>query len=85
MAALPSRARLEAALAAAETAHAEYERIVLKGVADNQWPGFFAASVLGRLGEFTPASRLAILIEEVDAAGDWPGAAADHVLMKLRS
>ena len=35
--------------------------------------------------EVTPASRLAILIEEVDAAGDWPGAAADHVLMKLRS
>jgi len=85
MADLPSRALLEAALAAADAAHTEYERIVLKGVADNQWPGFFAAYVLGRLGEFTQGSRLAFLIGEVDADSDWPAAAADHVLMKLRS
>jgi hypothetical protein len=84
MADLPSRATLEAAFAAADAAHDEYERVVLKGVADKQWPGFFAAYVLGKLGEFTPASRLAILIEEVEATSDWPAAAADHVLMKLR-
>ena len=85
MADLPSRADLEAVLAAAEVAHGEYERVVLKGVADNQWSGFFAAYVLGRLGEFTPASRLALLIDEVETESDWATAAAEHVLKKLRS
>ncbi len=85
MADLPSRDALADAFAAADVAHDEYERVVLKGVADNQWPGFFAAYVLGRLGEFASASRLATLIEEVDGASDWPAVAAEHVLMKLRS
>ncbi len=87
MADLPSRLLLEAALVAADAAHDEYERIVLKGVSDNQWSGFYAAYVLGRLGEFATASRLATLIEEVDvdADADWAATAAEHVLMKLRS
>jgi hypothetical protein len=49
------------------------------------WAGFYAAFVLGRLGEFAAASRLAGLLEEVDDAADWPEAAALHVLLKLRS
>jgi hypothetical protein len=85
MADLPSRALLEAALAAADGAHDEYERVVLKGVSDNQWSGFYAAYVLGRLGEFATASRLATLVEEVEADANWTETAADYVLMKLRS
>ena len=85
MADLPSRALLETALAAADAAHDEYERVVLKGVSDNQWSGFYTAYVLGRLGEFATASRLAALIEEVEADANWTETAAEYVLMKLRS
>ena len=85
MADLPSHEQLEAALAAADTAHREYERSALRGVADEGWPGFLAAYVLGRLGDFAPASRLAGLLEEVEMGANWPAAAADHVLTKLRS
>ena len=85
MADLPNRAQLEQALAAAGSFHDDYERTVLKGIADQQWAGFYAAYVLGRIGDFTPASRLAVLLEEVEADEDWALTAADHVLMKLRS
>jgi len=85
MADLPSLALLDQALAAANAAHDDYERGALKGVVDGQWSGFYAAYVLGRLGEFAPPSRLAELLAEVDATSDWSATAAEHVLMKLRS
>lgn len=85
MADLPDRDTLATVLATADAVHEEYERTALKGMGDDKWPGFVAAFVIGRLGEFVTASRLAILIEEVDDSGDWPRAAADHVLTKLRS
>ncbi|MEJ0097239.1 MAG: hypothetical protein WDM84_04020 [Bauldia sp.] len=85
MADLPSHATLEQTLAAAGAAHEDYERGVLKGVVDPQWAGFYAAYVLGRLGDFAPAGRLATLLAEVDAEGEWEATAAEHVLMKLRS
>ena len=82
---LPSAVSLAAALAAVDAVHDEYERVALKGVVDAGWAGFYAAFVLGRVGDFAAASRLAELIEEVEETEDWPAAAADHVLMKLRS
>jgi hypothetical protein len=85
MADLPSKSALAQALSAAASAHHNYERIALIGVGDDLWPGFFAAFVLGRLGDFATASRLAALLEEVDAAANWSEAAAEHVLSKLRS
>jgi len=81
----PSRELLEATLALAGDAHDDYERAMLKGVVDERWAGFYAAYVLGRVGDFTAAGRLAALLAEVDAASDWPAVAAGHVLMKLRS
>ncbi|HVY21582.1 MAG TPA: hypothetical protein VHA70_16085 [Bauldia sp.] len=85
MADLPDRKTLAAALAQADVVHEEYERTALKGMGDDKWPGFVAAFVIGKLGEFVPASRLALLVEEVAEGDDWANAAADHVLMKLRS
>ena len=82
---LPSHDVLASTLAAAAVAHEEYERAVLKGVVDANWAGFYAAYVLGRLGDFVPASRLAVLLSEVEDSDDWDETAADHVLMKLRS
>ncbi|CAN5277658.1 hypothetical protein BH10PSE9_BH10PSE9_05660 [soil metagenome] len=85
MADLPSRSELADTLGAAGVAHEDYERAALKGVRDALWAGFHAAFVLGRLGEFVAAGRLAALLEEVDDAADWPEAAAAQVLRKLRS
>jgi hypothetical protein len=85
MADLPDRKTLTAAFASADSAHEEYERTVLRGVTDEAWAGFIAAFVVGKLGEFVSAGRLALLISEVDESEAWPEAAADHVLMKLRS
>ncbi len=82
---LPSKSELAQALSAATSAHHEYEVTALKGVRDDLWAGFYAAFVLGRLGDIAAASRLTALLEEVDVPSNWPEAAAEHVLNKLRS
>ena len=85
MADLPSDSAIVEALSAASSAHHEYEQTVLNGVRDELWTGFYAAFVLGRLGNFTAASTLAALLEEVDAASNWSQAAAKHVATTLRA
>ena len=85
MADLPSGSAIAEALSAAGSAQHEYEQTALKGVRDEQWAGFYAAFVLGRLGDFTAASRLAALLEEVDAPSNWSQAAAEHVATTLRA
>jgi hypothetical protein len=82
---LPSKSELAQALSAAASAHHEIEQTALKGVRDDLWAGFYAAFVLGRLGGFAAASRLAALLEEVNAPSNWSETAAEHVLIKLRS
>jgi predicted GNAT family acetyltransferase len=82
---LPSDSAIAEALSAAGSAHHEYEQTALKGVRDELWAGFYAAFVLGRLGDFTAASRLAALLEEVDAPSNWSEAAAEHVATTLRA
>lgn len=81
----PSDSALAEALSAAGSTHHEYEQTALKGVRDELWAGFYAAFVLGRLGDFTAASTLAALLEEVDAPSNWSEAAAEHVATTLRA
>ncbi len=83
MSPLPDQPALERALADAGRAHHDYETVVLNGVRDALWPGFYAAFVLGRLGPFTSASVLARLIEAVSNRPDWSAAAAAHVRASL--
>lgn len=85
MADLPSDSAIAEALSAAGSAHHEYEQTALKGARDELWAGFYAAFVLGRLGDFTAASRLAALLEEADAPSNWSQAAAEHVATTLRA
>jgi hypothetical protein len=82
---LPSKSELAQALSAAASAHHEFEQTALEGVRDDLWAGFYAAFVLGRLGDVAAASRLAALLEEVDAPSNWSENAAEHVLTNLRS
>ena len=80
---MPSERALAVALAAAGSAHHEYEQVVLRGVRHQQWSGFYAAYVLGRLGDFVSASRLALLLEGVVAPSEWSVAAARHGVARL--
>lgn len=81
----PSVSDLRDSLAAAGRAHHDYERIILNGVRDELWSGFYAAYVLGRLGDFLPASRLSELLEEAPSNGDWSDNAARYVVQILES
>ncbi len=79
----PSRDQLREALSAAAGAHHEYEQVALGGQHDAQWSGFYAAYVLGRLGDFASPSALAGWLEAAPEADDWAGQAASFVLSKL--
>ena len=79
----PSREALQQALSDAGAAHHDYEQVVLKGEPDAQWPGFYAAYVLGRVGDFAPPSNLNGWLEDAPSDDDWAAAAAAYILAKL--
>ena len=80
---LPRADALEQALAAAGEAHHDFEQVVLGGERDQLWAGFYAAFVLGRLGNFAASSTLSRLLEEAPSGDEWPQQAAAHVIAKL--
>jgi len=80
---IPSKGELIEVLNNAGSAHHEYEKNVLKGIRDEQWAGFYAAYVLGRLGDFVTSSNLTNLLEESPSSEDWSNSAAEYVLRKL--
>ncbi|HSM36522.1 MAG TPA: hypothetical protein VK837_09025 [Longimicrobiales bacterium] len=73
---LPTSEELRAALDAAGLAHHEYERNALGGRRDDAWASWYAAYVLGRLGDFADPTWLARALEEVPAEEDWAEEAA---------
>ena len=79
---MPDKEQLKAALAAAGSAHHDYETNYLKGTRDEQWAGWYAAFVIGRLGDFMSPTDVARSLEEVTGDGDWSENAASHVLEK---
>lgn len=80
---MPSMEELELALSEAGSAHHEYELVTLNGIRDQLWPGFYAAYVLGKLGNFTTPSVLSNLLETAPDSENWPKSAAEFVLSKL--
>ena len=79
----PQFLELAAALRAAGSAHHEFEQTVLNGIFDEQWPMFYAAFVLGRLGEFTTPSALTSWLKEVPTDGVWTEMAAKHLINRM--
>ena len=51
----------------------------LDGKRDTQWAGWYAAYVLGQLGEFATPTALTHWLENLSSKTDWPSAAAEHV------
>jgi hypothetical protein len=64
-------------------AHHDYEQNALGGERDAQWPGFYAAYVLVRVGDFAAPTALAGWLEAAPEAEDWAGQAAAWVVSKL--
>jgi len=82
---LPDRDLLERALNDAGNAHHDYQSNALGGEFDQQWPGWYAAYVLGRIGDFTTPSQLAVLLEAAPEIDNWSSTSATHVLDQLES
>jgi len=80
---VPTQNELKDALTAAGSAHHDYESKFLKGQRDEQWPGWYAAYVLGRLGDFTTPTALTGWLAEATGDGDWAEEAALHVAASL--
>ena len=76
---------LARALSAAGSAHHDYESVFLKGERDEMWPGFYAAYALGRVGDFTSATKLTELLESAPSSDDWAESAAEHVLKEIQN
>ena len=79
----PSHDQLRETLLAAGRVHHEYEQHALGGDRDAQWSGFYAAYVLGRLGDFAAPSALAGWLEAAPAADDWADQAAAIVRSRV--
>lgn len=79
----PTEQQLKDALSAAGRAHHEFESNFLRGVRDEQWAGWYAAYVLGRLGDFTTPTQLAKWLADAPLKGDWAKNAAAHVAAML--
>lgn len=79
----PSKEDLRAALSAAGSAHHDYESRFLAGVRDEQWAGWYAAYVLGRLGDFVSPTHLTRWLEASSTEGNWAENASEEVLARL--
>ncbi len=79
----PSKEQLAKALAAAGRAHHDYESNYLAGKRDEQWPGWYAAFVLGRLGDFTTPTTLSHWLEEAPGDTDWATSTGAFVAARL--
>jgi hypothetical protein len=80
---VPIKEVLEEALRAAGAAHHEYEQTVLRGVRHEEWAAFYAAYVLGRLGDFAPPSVLTGWLTEAPLTQNWAESAAAHILSEI--
>ena len=83
LAAQPSQDDLAKALGDAGSAHHEYEQVILGGKRDEQWPGFYAAYTLGRIGDFAAPSELTQWLEDAPTGEIWAIAAAEYVISRL--
>ena len=83
MVSIPTEQQLRDTLAAAGSAHHDYEANFLSGARDEHWARWYSAYVLGRLGNFTTPTLLTRWLGEVSGEGDWSHNAAAHVLSTI--
>ena len=76
---------IEKALDAAASAHHDYEANALGGRRDEQWAGWYAGYVLGRLGDFTSPTSLTRWLEKAPGGDNWSASTAAQVMKILDS
>ncbi len=81
----PSREKLVKAFQAAGAAHHDFQANALQGRHDEQWAGWYAAYVLGRLGDFMTPTVLAGWLSAAPESDDWPSSTADYIEERLRA
>ena len=74
---------LEQALNDAGENHKDYELNILHGQRDEQWAGWYAAYLLGRLGNFISPTTLTNWLEESPDEGNWSESAALYIIKQL--
>lgn len=79
----PSPENLYEVLELAAVAHHNYQTEYLNGKNDDQWPGWYAAYTLGRLGDFITPTLLTRLLETAPMDADWSRSAANHIVHHL--
>ena len=80
---VPEKEELVKALKSAGAAHHEYEQTVLHGIRHEEWAAFYAAYVLGRLGDFLPASVLTELLTEAPLTDNWAESTAVNIISEM--
>ena len=80
----PSHEELVKSLLSASAAHHDFEANVLHGVRDEQWAGWYAAYVLGRLGDFVNSSTLTNWLSTAPGSDDWSNSAAAYIEAEQR-
>ncbi len=80
-----SRDKLFETLKQAWDAHREYQKVYMHGVYDEEWPGWYAAYVLGRLGDFTTPSRLTVWLANVPNGEDWLTSAVAYIFEQIHA
>jgi len=83
MTTLPTKQQLQETLLAAGKSHHEFQENFLEGVWHKQWYIWYAAFVLGRLGNFTTPTLLTQWIMEISDKEKWFKKTAEHILNKL--
>lgn len=81
----PQPDQLKDAIDQASQAHHDYESNALNGVRDERWSGWYAAYILGRVGDVCTPTDLAKWLEEAPIDGDWSSNAAALVLERLNA
>ena len=84
MSSIPKVDQIRFALKVAAKTHHEFQENTLNGVRHEQWAMWYAAFVLGRLGDFTTPTLLTQWLSEVDD-NDWFRKAAEYVISNLCS
>ena len=74
---------LQNALSAASECHYDYELNILNGEPDKKWAGWYAAYVLGRLGNFVSPATLTQWLEDTPNEDNWSALAASYILKQL--
>jgi len=83
MTSFPTKQQLLRTLAAAGRVHHEFQENTLNGVRHEGWAWWYAAYVLGRLGNFTTPTLLTKWLAEVDDENNWFKSASEHITRKI--